>query len=322
MIRCILLNQDGTIVRGGNELLSQWSPGSNQKCWIDINDGDVEDEQQFLLDLHCHPLAIKDSLRKRHPPKIEFFAEQVFMLYSGIFKTQDDLAFEHTQISLFASRDLLITRHSRPSFAVNFWWDCEELLTTFRSPLLLATRIMHTSFGVYLDALLEFEQDLTENEDAMQESPDDELMREIIQHRARLRRLLRTFNYHKKLTGELLEHVHNQNITTETDISHDVQDLHERADRISSLLDMYYGICGDLVEGYISITSHNLNKTMQILTVVTTLFVPLGFLAGLYGMNFDHIPELHFPNAYFILLGIMFMIAISTLTIFRKKRWI
>jgi len=61
---------------------------------------------------------------------------------------------------------------------------------------------------------------------------------------------------------------------------------------------------------------------MKVLTIVTAIFVPLGFLAGLYGMNFDNIPELHVEHGYYILLGLMALVAVALLTIFRIKRWL
>ena len=85
---------------------------------------------------------------------------------------------------------------------------------------------------------------------------------------------------------------------------------------------MYYDMCGDLIDGYLSLTSHKLNKSMKILTVITAIFIPLGLLAGIYGMNFDNIPELHNPNGYFILIGVMFLIASTLLILFKKTKWL
>ena len=85
---------------------------------------------------------------------------------------------------------------------------------------------------------------------------------------------------------------------------------------------MYYDICGDLINGYMSVTSHQLNATMRVLTVITALFVPLTFLAGIYGMNFEYIPELKADNGYFILLGVMAVVSVVLLMVFKKKRWL
>jgi magnesium transporter len=72
---------------------------------------------------------------------------------------------------------------------------------------------------------------------------------------------------------------------------------------------MHYDIAGDLIDGYLSISAHQLNVTMRVLTVITAIFVPLSFLAGLYGMNFDYIPELKVRMGYFVLLSVMVVIA-------------
>jgi magnesium transporter len=85
---------------------------------------------------------------------------------------------------------------------------------------------------------------------------------------------------------------------------------------------MYYDICGDLINGYMSVTSHQLNATMRVLTVITALFVPLTFLAGIYGMNFEYIPELKFEHGYFTLLGVMSVISVGLIALFKKKRWL
>jgi len=103
---------------------------------------------------------------------------------------------------------------------------------------------------------------------------------------------------------------------------HDINRLHERFERLNSLTQIQYEICGDLIDGYISISSHQLNMTMRVLTVITSIFVPLSFLAGLYGMNFAHMPELGARNAYFILLSVMAAIALGLLALFKRKGWI
>src|SRR5690606_946006 len=86
---------------------------------------------------------------------------------------------------------------------------------------------------------------------------------------------------------------------------HALQVLYERCARTHGLCSMYYEICGDLLKGYMSFASHSLNNTMKVLTVITALFLPLTLIAGIYGMNFDNMPELHWRYGYFAVLGVM-----------------
>jgi magnesium transporter len=73
---------------------------------------------------------------------------------------------------------------------------------------------------------------------------------------------------------------------------------------------------------YLSSISNRLNEVMKVLTIIATLFMPLTFLAGVYGMNFEHMPELKWQYGYFTLWGVMIVIAMAMLVYFRKKKWI
>ena len=98
--------------------------------------------------------------------------------------------------------------------------------------------------------------------------------------------------------------------------------MYEHQERAGSLASLYYELASDLIDSYISIASHRLNQIMKVLTIITAIFVPLGFLAGIYGMNFENMPELHSRSGYFILLSVMAGIAVTLLAIFRKIRWL
>ena len=98
--------------------------------------------------------------------------------------------------------------------------------------------------------------------------------------------------------------------------------MFDRCERLYSLGSMYYELCGDLVEGYISLSSHQLNQTMKILTIISAIFVPLTFLAGIYGMNFEYMPELQWRYAYFFLLGLMLTVATALYIVFKRVRWL
>jgi magnesium transporter len=103
---------------------------------------------------------------------------------------------------------------------------------------------------------------------------------------------------------------------------HEFIDVFEHTERLASLTTLYKELADDLMNGYISISSHRLNQIMKVLTVVTTIFLPLTLMVGIYGMNFDHMPELKVDNAYFIFLSIMLTIVIGLLLFFRKIKWL
>ena len=89
-----------------------------------------------------------------------------------------------------------------------------------------------------------------------------------------------------------------------------------------SLTGLYYELASDLMDGYITLASHRLNHIVKILTIVMAIFVPLSFMAGVYGMNFEYMPELKLRYSYFVLLGVMAAVAAGLLTVFRRQGWL
>lgn len=321
MIRTQLLTDDGELLQGGEELIHRWRTDNNGFIWIDLLAEEPQHERALLISMGCHPLSIEDVQRFRHPPKTETFDNYTLILYRGITEFNKDLTIQQMTIALFACERCLISCHPRHSMGINQYWENAHGENLLVSPGLLASRIMRFSVGRYLEAILAFEPSLNELEDSMQEKPNDDVMRELIAYQARLRKLKRIFSYHEKLVTNLLQEIPPRLINEDGDIEHALQDLFERCERLHGLCTMYYDICGDLINGYLSISSHQLNNTMRVLTVITAIFVPLTFIAGIYGMNFDNMPELHAPHGYFYTLGAMLIIAVG-FGVVAFKKWL
>lgn len=322
-MRVTLLDSSGQQKQGGSELIDEWRQSGAGYLWLDLYGEDEAKEGALLESFGMHHLAINDAQRKRHPPKLEVFDDHLFILLRGLDAESQSLDFGTVQIAMFAGKDFLITRRGGVSVSINEWWskaDMPQMLG--RGGIHMALALATTAARRYLELLLAFEPTLSELEDGLQEHPDDQKMRELTGYRTRLRKLRRIFSY---LAGvfESLREVDEPIFSAESEeYRHQVIDVYEKYERLLSLSSMYYEVAGDLVDGYISLTSHELNSTMRILTVLTAIFVPLGFLAGVYGMNFDNMPELHTEGGYFVLLGTMATIAGSLLLIFKYKKWL
>ncbi|MEK9765776.1 MAG: magnesium transporter CorA family protein [Thalassolituus sp.] len=322
MIRCMLVDDAGNTRTGGSELLIEWQRNREGRMWLDIQEEDEAGERKLLEKLGCHALAVQDAQRHRHPPKLEEFDDSTFVLYRGIASFNAELEHDSQNIAFFIADNTLITRHPKEARSIEKLFSDQGSNLLKQGPGFLALKIMHTSAGLYLDALLEFETHLSDIEDSLLNDGNDELMRELVTYRTRLVKLRRLFNYHRNITDELRSDDYIALSIKDDAMSHAITDLHDRFDRLYTLAEIFYSIAGDLIDGYISIASHQLNRTMQVLTVITAIFVPLGFLAGLYGMNFEYIPELHVKNGYFFLLAAMGSIAVGLLALFRKIRWL
>ncbi len=144
-------------------------------------------------------------------------------------------------------------------------------------------------------------------------------MQELLGYNTALRKMRRILNYHLSVLNQLNRHVKKQQLVNVED---QFDDIAVEAERFNSLAELYQNVITDLIEGYISLNAHQLNQVMRVLTVVTVMFLPLGLLVGIYGMNFEHMPELKSRYGYFMLLGFMAFTVSTLVFLFRKKRWL
>lgn len=322
MIKTILQYVDGQATEGGEEIIAQWREVPESRLWLDI-EGEVTGDIAVLLEeLGCDPLSITDSSRVRHPPKIERFQHNTFLLFRGISRLDKDLELVPQQIGIWVGEGLLISVHRGHSVSIEHFWEQALLKPVLEEPGRLALRLIHYSCGRYLETMLEFEERLAALEDGLLAGISEANMKELVAYRSRLRKLRRIFNYHQVLAESIWRQGSPYLGQGDDQLSHIRRDVYDRCERLYSLCSMYYELCSDLVEGHISLSSHNLNQTMKVLTIISAIFVPMTFMAGIYGMNFEHMPELGWRYAYFGLLGLMALMAVSMLLIFRKVKWL
>jgi len=313
---------DGPLVVGGGELVERWKTDERTLIWLDLGDEPAVEAGRLLReDFGLHPLAVSDALRERHPPKVEHFGDYTFLLLRGLSAESKDTDFSTIQLALFVGRRFLVTRHSADSPSTDkLWREAQENAGRLAAvPAVLALRLCRIMVDRYLGILLALEPRLEELEDEILSSPRDELLGELAGYKSSLKKLRRIFAYHQQVFSALRNGDHP---CFGPEIVHELNDVYEHQERAVSLSGLYYELAVDLVESYISLASHHLNQIMKVLTIVTVIFVPLSFLAGLYGMNFENIPELHARYGYYILLGVMGGIAFTLLALFRKKHWL
>jgi magnesium transporter len=268
-----------------------------------------------------HPLAVQDAQRDRHPPKVESFQDHTFVLLKGLDADTQDIDFGTIQIAIFVGERFVVTRHTGISPSIDKLWSRVE-----EEPGLLAAgadslgvRLSGIVVNRYLPILLALEVRLDELEEEMIARPRDVLLAELVQHKANLKKLRRIVTYHVQLF---------QTIKTtlpagiREDLRHELTDVYEHLERTMSLAALYYELASDLMDGYITMASHRLNQIVKVLTIVTTIFVPLSFMAGVYGMNFAYMPELELRYGYFILLGLMASVVCGLLLLLYRKGWL
>ena len=325
MIRTMLYRPaTGQTLTGAEELLDVWRQEPDTIVWADFFDHPPQAERERLVDgFGLHPLAVQDAQRTRPPPKVEGFCGHVFILLKGLgaASAQAPFEFETIQIAMFIGDRFLVTRHSGPSLSIDRLWKAlpDDPTALAAGPDAVALRLSRISVDRYLERLLTLEPRLEDLEQEIVAKPRDEVLAELIGYKTTLRKFRRVLVYHVQIFRDLLNAPPPQ---IRAERVHELTDVYEHQERASSLATLYYEVAADLIDGYISVASHRLNNIIRVLTIITAIFVPLSFLAGVYGMNFENMPELKSRTGYFVLLGVMGSIAAVLLLLFRRRRWL
>lgn len=171
----------------------------------------------------------------------------------------------------------------------------------------------------YGKILLNLEGRLDVLEDELMQNFNEAHMQELVGHNTALRKMRRILKYHVSVTEQLSHYAQRHKLDAWID---EYEDVASQAERFNSLAELYQNVINDLIEGYISLSAHHLNQVMRILTVVTVVFLPLSLLVGIYGMDFEYMPELKSQYGDFVLIALMVSIASALAYVFRRMKWL
>jgi magnesium transporter len=309
-------------VVGDLTLLDQMHGDDAGWVWIDLESVDTQEENRLLSGrFGIHPLAVQDAQRERHPPKLEVFKKFAFLLMKGLTADTQDIRFRTLQIAAFIGDRVLITRRSQRSVSIEDTWSdaLSGNLDLSRGPAHVLYRIARRVTDRYTKIVLGLELRLDELEDEMFQHPDDSVLAELTEYNSRLKKLRRVMTY-QYATMLALSRVDTPTCFVGT--HHEFNDVYENTERLASLCALYQELGVDLMQSYISLTSHRLNQIIRVLTIVTVIFLPLTLIAGLYGMNFQYMPGAAGHNGFFVTLIAMSVVAGTLLLVFRRLRWV
>ncbi|MCE9679365.1 magnesium transporter CorA family protein [Shewanella sp. AS1] len=323
MIKTLLFDpKDQSLIKGDESNIELWQQSDDKVIWLNI-EGELSVEWQMKLKqtFGLHHLALQDASRDRHPPKIENFDDHTFMVLRGLSADSDSVNCDNILLAIFVSERFIVTRHLERSLSI------ERTMTAVENgDIAFSSGTGHiilklSRFVVkrYHKILFDLETRLEELETFMLTTADDKILAEVVLYKTDLTRLRRNFHYHVELFNTLREE---PSAPFDSRLAHELYDVCEHQQRAASLADLFYQVSSDLIDGYISISAHRLNNIMKVLTIITAIFVPLTFIAGIYGMNFEYIPELKYKDGYFIVWGVMLSITAVLIWLFRKRKWL
>jgi len=321
--RALLYDPSGeSLIAGGLELVERWDASPAGLLWVDIS-GPPDDAERRLLAgrFGISRLAIQDAQRDRHPPKVEVFDSYLFLMLRDLITAYEDSDPEVADLALFAGRNFLLSRHREVIPSLDKVFEAVEA-----RPSILGDGSTHLAYLVsrrivdaYTPEVLALEEHLNNLEDRLYESAGDEVIEQLSRYNRALKRTRRHLVYQANVMQQLARAGGDLPVAINR---HEFTDLWENLDRLASLCQLNQELAVDLLNTHLSLLSHRLNQVMRILTIATVIFLPLGLLAGLYGMNFEYMPELGWEYGYFAVLGTMATVVVGLVAIFKRKGWL
>jgi len=275
---------------------------------------------------HLHPLAVEDVLHITHRPKIEAYDDggqtqaRLFIIARMLELADGHLKSE--QISIFLGRHTVLTfQESRG----DVWDGIRQRIQTPGSRLRLndASFLLHSLLDAIVDncfPILEFYGDRLEDVEAdVLQRPEPVLIQEIHTLKREMLLMRRAVWPMREVINTLQREPHQcMSDATRTYM----RDVYDHTVQIIDIVETYREIATGLTETYMSAMSQRLNEVMKVLTIIGTIFIPLTFLAGVYGMNFKHLPELEMWWGYPVFWIVCLAIAGTMVVWFRRRQWL
>ncbi|HEY4239027.1 MAG TPA: magnesium/cobalt transporter CorA [Kofleriaceae bacterium] len=296
---------------------------ANQLVWIDLERQSPELDAFLTGDLHLHPLTIEDIWTDRGRPKIEDFNRYLYVIVHGIGATKGDrLALQELDVVIGPT---WIVTHDPAGLVADQVGD--ELA---HSPRLLGKGVAWLAHGL-LDRLVDRYMPVVDELDSEIENLENDVLERagtprghgvlsrILTFKRRLQALRRTGAYQREI---LLRLSRGEFDEIPPDALPFFRDVYDHFLRISDIAEGYRDLVSSALDAYLSVQSNRMNEIMKTLTLMSTVMLPLTFIAGVYGMNFEHMPELHWLYGYPAAIGLMLAVTIGILLWFRRKGWI
>lgn len=301
--------------------------GTFPVVWLDV-DGSVDGAtlQALAEGFGLHPLALEDVLHGEQRPKTEYYEDHFFVVVQ--LATIVDSSVHLEQIGLFVGSDFVLTFQTEPGDPFD---PVRERIRQGRGrvrrlkPDYLGYALMDAAVDHYFPIIEWMGDKFDELEDEILVTPEKTLIVRIVELRHELSHLRR----HVRPMREAVVALSKPECPIITDSTRVfLRDLIDHASRVADATEHHWEHTRSLVDMDVATSAQHLNEVMKVLTIISTIFIPLSFLAGLYGMNFSrdagvlNMPELHFAYGYPILIVLMLGIALALLWWFHRKGWI
>ena len=287
--------------------------------WINMECFDRTEEVNRLAELFkIHPLTVEDVLETSQRPKTEEFDDYLFITFKAV-NPSSGLEFEH--MSLIVTSDTVLTFQEKPG---DYFDGIRKRILNNAGRIrrmgadYLAYAIIDAVVDEYFIILDSLGSDIEEFEDRAVDEKDETFIDDIQSIKQKLLKVRRVV-WPLRESLSLLMHLDSKRMGTELEPF--LKDLYDHIIQAAETVETYRELVAGIMEVNLSAASNRLNKVMKVLTIISTIFIPLTFIVGVYGMNFHFMPELEKPWAYPLVWGIMAAIALGMILFFKRRKW-
>jgi magnesium transporter len=319
----IFMHAEGT-TRLADRIDPAWlAPGAGVKFWVDLMNPAPDEGAGLLRDVfHFHELAVEDALSDLQFPKVESYGDYLYLILHRIDFAAGEHCFKTHDVDFFLGSNYLVTIHSGDSRSIQQISDVcgRNSRALGEGPAALMHRIVDAMVDNYRPEIDELSDRLDQLVDRVFDSSADNLARDILDFKKDVASLRRVVQPQRDVVGRLARREFS---FIDEQIAYRFRDVHDHLVRIADESMVFQDRITSLLDANLAIVSNQLNTIMKILTIISTVFMPLTFITGLYGMNVD-LP--HFgmggDRMFWVLLAIMAASSTGMLAFFRRRGWI
>ena len=274
--------------------------------------------KQFSL----HGLLLEDILNTNHRPKAEYYKDH--MIFSlkmlGLNKSGNKLVSE--QVSIVLGKNYLLSFQEQEG---DLFEQIRERIRTAKGKIRLkkSDYLFYTLIDAVVDNYYLIIENFSERVETLEEkvltAPDENTLKEIQDLKKQLVTLRKSVFPLREAVSLILK---DEEDFFNTDNAKYLRDVYDHVIHILDTIETQRDIVSGLKDLYMSELSNRMNNTMKVLTIIATIFIPLTFIAGVYGMNFEYMPELHYKWAYPVVWILMIIITVGMIIYFKKKKWL
>lgn len=286
--------------------------------WVDIVDPTPEDLAVIEQEFGFHQLAMEDAARHNQRPKIDTYDTFFFLVFYGLQNGTSDTAIEPVELNLFIGRNYVVTVHHGHLNVL------EETSNRWRGDV---SRIGHSDAGILVYSILDAIVDgyfpiidhisdrIEELEESLFGKYENSLQEDIFRLKRDLLTIRRILSPQRDVMNML---VRRESPLFDAETIVYFQDIYDHILRVTDAIDTYRDLISTALDTYVSVQSNNLNQVMKRMTAASIILMSMALVTGVYGMNFQHMPELNWGLGYFLALALMVGIGSALFRVFRK----